>query len=340
MNKRLKISTFNLYNLQLPNRSMYNGKKWSVKEYEGKIKWTADMLKKIDADIIGFQELWHPEALQKAFEVAGLNEDYELVTLLTNNAVNVALAVRKPLSIVHKKWEAELPEELKLKKSRKSYGNEPPYKIDIRIKKYSRPLLRANIKLNENINITCFVTHLKSKLPMRITNENHYDEVKQHSSAIGHALSTIRRASESAALRIVLNKEMSNNNKPVILMGDLNDSQQSVTTSIISGDPTYKLFHKSRKGSRSDKGLYSVAELQELRSLRDVYYTYIHDGFRESLDHILVSEQFYDYSKNRIWSFQETRIINDHIDDKKGRGFGSDHGIVISTFNFDPESSE
>ena len=334
--KKLKISTFNLFNLQLANKPMYRGKKWTEEEYKGKIDWTASILKKIDADIIGFQELWHPKALEEAFRVAGLLDEYELASTLTANSINVALAVKKPLNIVHKKWEPDMPHELRLKKSKKSYNNEPPYKIDVRIKKYSRPLLRANIKINDHLNITCFVTHLKSKLPMKIYKEPHYDEVKPHADAIGYALSSIRRASESAALRIVLNKEMQGNNRPVLLMGDLNDSQLSVTTSIISGDPKHKLFQKSGKGEKSDKGLYSVATMQELRSLRDVYYTYIHDGFRESLDHILVSEQFYDYSDNRIWSFEETRIINDHIDDKKGIGFGSDHGVVVSTFNYDP----
>lgn len=315
---------------------MYRGKKWSSEDYNGKIEWTASILKKIDADIIGFQELWHPDALNEAFEKAELLNDYELATTLTRGSINVALAVKKPLNIVHKKWEEEMPEELKLKKSKKSFGNEPPYKIDVRIKKYSRPLLRVNIKYNNDINIICYVTHLKSKLPMRIDGESHYEEVKDHDDAIGYALSSIRRASEAAALRIVLNKEMNNNNKPVIVMGDLNDSQLNVTTSIISGDPKHRLFQKSRTGYKSDKGLYSVATMQELRSLRDVYYTYIHDGFRESLDHILVSEQFYDYSNNKIWSFQETRIINDHIDDRKGVGYGSDHGVVISTFDHNP----
>jgi len=334
--EKLKICTFNLYNLHLPNEPMYRGRMWTEEQYRGKIEWTANILKKIDADIIGFQELWHPDALERAFEVADLIDDYEFATRLTSNSINVALAVKRPLDIVHRRWETDMPEELKLKKSKRSYGNEPPYKIDIRINKYSRPLLRVNVKFNDDLNITCFVTHLKSKLAMDISREPHYDEIKPHEDAIGYALSSIRRASESAALRIVLNKEMKNNNKPVILMGDLNDSQKSVTTSIITGDPKYRLFYKSGIGRNSDKGLYSVAEMQELRSLRDVYYTYIHDGFRESLDHILVSEQFYDYSRNRIWSFEETRIINDHLDDRKGIGYGSDHAVVVSTFNFDP----
>jgi predicted extracellular nuclease len=49
--------------------------------------------------------------------------------------------------------------------------------------------------------------------------------------------------------------------------------------------------------------------MQQLRSFRDVYYTYIHEGFRTTLDHILVSEQFYDYSDKHKWTFRELRPL-------------------------------
>ena len=66
----LKFATFNLYNLQIPNELMYHNNKYTKAQYEKKIKWTAGLLKKIDADIIGFQELWHPNALKEAFVAA------------------------------------------------------------------------------------------------------------------------------------------------------------------------------------------------------------------------------------------------------------------------------
>ena len=78
--KDLTFATCNLYNLQLPGRPMYQGRIYSQEEYDAKIGWTAHMLRSIDADIIGFQELWSPEALVEAFDVAGLTEAYELVT--------------------------------------------------------------------------------------------------------------------------------------------------------------------------------------------------------------------------------------------------------------------
>jgi endonuclease/exonuclease/phosphatase (EEP) superfamily protein YafD len=44
------------------------------------------------------------------------------------------------------------------------------------------------------------------------------------SKALGHARSLIIRAAESAAVRCILVDEMRNNSRPVIVLGDLNDS--------------------------------------------------------------------------------------------------------------------
>ena len=50
----LKFATFNLFNLQLPGVSMYRGKKYTQADYDAKIAWTAETLRKLDADVIGF----------------------------------------------------------------------------------------------------------------------------------------------------------------------------------------------------------------------------------------------------------------------------------------------
>lgn len=55
--QQIKFATFNLYNLQLPGRPMYGSKTYTKQQYEQKTAWTADILKQMDADIIGFQEL-------------------------------------------------------------------------------------------------------------------------------------------------------------------------------------------------------------------------------------------------------------------------------------------
>jgi len=337
----IKFASFNLNNLQLPGKPMYHGNTYTPKQYDRKIAWTADMLTELDADIIGFQELWHPDALKDAFKEAGLDQDYKLVTKLFSGSIATALAVRTRHQVKKKKWIEKFPKELVLKK-RKSASGEPEYKISVSADSFSRAVLRAEIQPSQGSkkppSIVFYVAHLKSKLPMSLDKEEaKKPSVKKHSTAIGSALSTIRRAAEAAALRVVLNKEMKSTKTPVVVIGDLNDNQLSVTTAIISADPSYRPYATSLKGQASDTGLYAVAALQEYRSLRDVYYTYLHNNRRESLDHILVSEQFYDYSRNRKWSFKEMRVINDHLDnDKKVNKLATDHGTMCATFVYSP----
>jgi endonuclease/exonuclease/phosphatase family metal-dependent hydrolase len=292
-------------------------------------------LKELKPDIIGFQELWHPNCLRDIFSEADLDSQYELVTTgSSTGSISSALAIRSPNQKLYTRWIKDFPSELVLKK-RLSGSNLPDYEISIDVGRFSRAILRVTVGPDTGPNIVVLVAHLKSKRPMSLdSTESSNNAIRPHSSAIGYALSTIRRTAEAAALRVILNKIMRDTHTPVIAMGDLNDSQLSVTTAIITGQPKYRLFESSRIGNRSDRGLYSVANLQEYRSLRDVYYTYIHNSQRESLDHILVSEQFYDYSSNRVWSFKEARIINDHLDDNKRAT--SDHGIVCATFEHNP----
>ena len=86
-----------------------------------------------------------------------------------------------------------------------------------------------------------------------------------------------------------------------------------------------------------DNGLYTAQTLQEYRDSRDVYYTHVHQDLRESLDHILVSEQFYDNSRDRLWVFDGLAINNDHLNHEVHRENGTgDHGLVRVSFRHDP----
>lgn len=152
-------------------------------------------------------------------------------------------------------------------------------------------------------------------------------------NALGAALSAIRRNAEAAAFRMVLNSAMDTTATPVVVLGDLNDAQLAVPLEIISGARKYRLFASSGAGTRSSKGLYAAATLQEYRSLRDVYYTHIHEGVRESLDHVLVSQHFYDYATAAVWTFREMRVFNDHLEDEDEDKSVSDHAIVKVVFD-------
>ena len=190
--------------------------------------------------------------------------------------------------------------------------------------------------------VTVMVAHLKSKGPNRLSFADPRPQVlREHPNIARSATSHIRRVMEAAALRVTLDDRMAAENEaelsPLVLLGDLNDDTLSITNELISDRPGYRLIEKSRTGLTSDKGLYTVEQLQQYRSLRHVYYTHIFENKRESLDHIMVSEEFYDHSRKRHWSFREMEVLNDHLNREAFEELGSnDHGIVRAYFDWNP----
>jgi Endonuclease/Exonuclease/phosphatase family len=332
------IATFNLYNLNLPGRALYRGEPWTGVEYAHKLAFTAIQLGQAQADIVGLQELWHRDALVGVLEQAGLENEFEPLAPADAKGTRIVCAaiVRKGLRVGEPRWIEDFPEGFLLESKGDDRQARKAGAIRIGIRKFSRPVLRFDVKLHpKHPPAQVYVCHFKSKLPTQIDDEDWFgDAYKPHRTALGAALSTIRRTTEAAALRFLLTGEMKTNDVPVIVLGDINDGQHSNTANILTEQPRY-LTGDATGGSGN--ALYTAQTLQEYRDTRDVYYTHVHDDLRESLDHILVSEQFYDHGKKRIWLFDGLAIANDHLDIDDHRAHGSgDHGIVRVRFRYKP----
>ena len=337
--KDISFATFNLYNLQMPGVKWYKNV-YSEAAYGEKIEWSAGMLARLDADVIAFQELWSPQCLVDLFEAAGLAEEYTL-HFIKDKWYNIAIAaaVRKPWMVVARENHKNFPSNINLNKPRSEDGEDD--ELEITIDRFSRTILQLAINHEDNQagrkgalpNIEVFVTHLKSKKPTLLPTRSR--ALKGHQEAIGSAISTIRRTAEAAALRVLLTRQMKQTDRPVVVLGDLNDGTLSNTLSILTQQPPWRMYESSRVGNRNDVGLYTASVLQQMRSLRDVYYTHEFKGIQEVIDHVLVSEQFYDHSDRRLWSFQEMRVWNDYVEDGDKRT--SDHGVVCARFLYDPQ---
>lgn len=312
---------------------------WSEEEYAKKITWSARTIQQLQAKVWGFQELWHYEAIEKVFETAGIKEQYDFLVPEGHNGKKIVCgaAVEKGWLEGKPVWIKDFPDKFRLQSS----GEDPQTPdISVAIKEFSRPVLKFKIKPKaDSPAISVYVAHLKSKRPTDLYREDWYkndvDFYKKHAVGLGAAISTIRRSAEAAALRMLLIEELKNTNTPLVVLGDLNDGEFSNTLNILTGQPNYLLSGLSRGGS--DTGLYAVGTLQKYRSHRDVYYTHIYQNTLESLDHILVSQEFYDNSRKRIWAYKGMEILNDHLNDDKHKETGSsDHGVVKATFEYRP----
>jgi len=334
----LSFGTFNLYNLNEPGLAMYgNQSGWAQAQYDNKIAWAAGILKTMAADVWGVQELWHRQSLHNVFARARLASRYKLLVPAGHAGQRIVCgaAVRKEILVGEPEWITDFPADFVLR----SGGDDAQTSdIAVQVNTFSRPVLHFEVQPRANgRRIHVYVCHLKSKRPAQVFREAWYSKPTHgaHAEAIGAAISTIRRTAEAAALRMLLTERMKGTDTPVVVLGDLNDSQLSNTLNILTGQPNYLLSGLQTGGSDTD--LYSTATLQEYRSLRDVYYSHVHQNVKESLDHILVSQEFYDNSKKRLWAFDGMEIANDHLNHERHKDDGStDHGIVRASFFYKP----
>ena len=317
---------------------------YSDAEYAAKIDWAAAMLHRLDADVIAFQEVWAREALEAIFEKAGLADSYRRVFIADAawDGVAVACAVRAPWEVRAVARHKAFPAAMRLRKRKQSMAEiraAPPAAdrerdaaaarvvgpsqedegVRVEIDEFARSVLQVTVGHGRASRpavppVEVFCAHLKSKLATPLDDPEYDDPVvRPHRVALGSALSTIRRIAEATALRIILDGATAGGDTPVVALGDLNDGQFSDTLAVLSGQPSFRVVATSTAGRRSDTGLFSGVQLQQLRSLRDVYYTHEFRDVREVIDHVLVSEQFYDWSDRRLWAFREMRFFNDHV---------------------------
>lgn len=341
----LVFATFNLYNLNLPGAPIYSDRDgWSPAEYARKVDWTAMRLRALQADVIGFQEVWSVAALTACFEAAGLAGDYDIVARETRPArIQVAVAARKGLLVGEPEWIERFPPDVRFEGLEEAA--DAAERVSVTISQFSRPPLRVRIRPRGRDpappEITLYVLHLKSKGPAWLrTAPPRAPVLEEHGRIARSVVSHVRRIVEAGAMRAILDGAMKGNSDPFVVLGDLNDGTQSVSTELLTGDPGYRFMVKSRAGSRSDAGLYTVEKLQQLRSFRHVYFTHIYRQKMESLDHILVSDAFYDHADIRQWSFRDMIVYNDHLvlDSRRDRVAvgANDHGIVRAAFDWNP----
>jgi endonuclease/exonuclease/phosphatase family metal-dependent hydrolase len=241
---RVTFASCNLFNINLPRLSVYSDRDgWDQEAYDKKVAWTEQMINTVDADVWGFQELWHARALKDVFNEVELEGEHALLVSPGHVGESIVCtgAVREDIQVDEPEWIHNSPEKFRLG----SGGDDPQTGgIAVSIQSFSRPVLHFRVKPRANgKTVSVYVAHFKSKAPSKIYLEDWYRSDKnyytRYSSALGAAASTIRRTAEAGALPMMLTEEMKGNESPVVVLGDLNDSQHSNTINILTGQPNY-----------------------------------------------------------------------------------------------------
>ena len=316
----LKIATFNTMNLALPDRDTYPGERLTPAAYEKKADWTAGLLKEMDADFVGFQEVFHKAALEDVLARTG-RYPHAVVDLAdeTQNLPRVGFVSRLP--VLKTEVIRDFPPEARLD----VMGQALPFHS------FHRPVFQVWVELPGGRPAVIMVVHLKSKRPMV---EEGHDRRDPWELARGQARSLVLRACEAAALRWIVLHQIRHSETPLVLLGDLNDATHAVTSDILQGDHPQRYYPPDVKKRLWDILLYSCGDLQVRKSYKDVYYTHLHDSHYESLDHIFVSQEFVADNPRHVAYVEYMRLYNDHLldpalTDEMPRPWVSDHGAGV-----------
>lgn len=300
MTRDITIASFNVKNLIGPEREYYKFMEYSKNEYSWKSDWLAEQVARMDADIVGFQEIFERDALRdvlKQANRAGAEANAEhmsgkitrvLRTLkyrgydlgadqvaFAPNSNDGAPGQRRPgLAILSRFGFAEPPEviqdladPIEIAFSDMGGGDGGTY----RMRRTSRPILKARVPMGGSV-VTVFNCHLKSKLGEFVRPEGtayapeadltNYDAVGR---ALGAGRAAMRRMAEAWVLRRAIVAELEQN-RPVIVMGDFNDGEHAVSTEIISGEAPFKNYsYMLRHDAKDPRDRYSDEENRSIR---------------------------------------------------------------------------
>lgn len=293
------VATFNVKNLIGPDKVYYPFEQLTPEAHAWKCDWLSDQLLQMDADIVGFQEIFEEDALihvirdcdAKGHEInemsqPGKDKRYRKRAIYRNLKyrpygpdLHVAYApnihnreedgLRRPGVATLSRYpirESEIIQDISHDPIKTGFdqlggGEAGSWRLDT----LSRPILRVLIDVDGR-EVTVLNTHLKSKL-------GEFDRAEDGSrpaadllsyDPIGRAMGTLRaalrRMGEALALRRTVLDELAQG-RPVIVLGDMNDALTSVSSEIIAGESPFKNYSWTRRhDARHENDRYTADE--------------------------------------------------------------------------------
>ena len=314
----LQLASCNALNLASPGRLFYdNQDPYSADEYARKIDWLGVQIRRLNADVIAFQEVWDEAALRDAVAASGLRYPHLAAPGAEAGASGtprVGIASRWPVRelVSHREF---APAQIV---AVPDIGEQ---------RAFERPILEALVEMpGSRGTLRVLVAHLKSTRP-KFLQDSAGQPTEDRDDAAIQARATLRsltiRAAEAVALRVIVHARLARTREPLVLMGDLNDGPHAVTTQIVAATQAIAYDRAAR-----DSALFHALDVQSDATIRrDVAYSHVHQGWPEVLDQIWVSEEFVAASRFAIGEVKRVEYFNDHLQDGRDRIY-SDHGLV------------
>ena len=276
------VATFNLENLNRPGVFYVerDDPPYDDVSFETKCNWIGSILDEGRVDLAGLQEVFSFEAVEAAVRKSKHMTSAGTPTVLAPGTEGRANEVQKAngrieangpfvglattLPVLSSESIVAFPSNVVL---RIPFGvhDSPTDIVTLPINRFERAVLRARVTLPGDVPATVLVAHLKSKRPKFLPGEDKKDPFVQ---ALG-----------ATRLIVIAGRE----GRAAHRLGDLNDDLSAVTTQVIAGDEPPPFFKREQKQRLWDVLMYSVHDIQEAQSYRDVSYTHIFNGRYELL---------------------------------------------------------
>lgn len=324
--KQFYIATANLLNFANPDRIYYdNAPAYDQKTYQRKLSGLTELLAKAHADIIAVQEVWDSDALEALALSLGFKPEHVVAPLASNDSANLYTqgqgAKNTPAVGIISRFEqieTTILEDIKPKAiidvpdvGLYEHFNRPP--LLLRVNAFGQP-------------ITIITAHLKSKRAYHLRDDNGQllEDIDDPNVRVRAKLRSLcMRAAEAASIRMSIIERLHHTREPLILLGDMNDVTDSVTTQLMTetGEVNYDK-------SMRDVALFDAARIQSRYGwMKDMAYTHIYQGMPEVIDQLFVSEEFLPDSKFALGAVERVDYFNDHLKwDYIDRA--TDHGII------------
>lgn len=267
--------TLNAYNLRRPKK---NASEKDRLQYQSKLLAFAEHIDEIEADVVALQEIFDDGSLDDLTEVVGQVQErkwnFSIADKGDSRGIHTAIISPYEIKDAHDIVEMNpaLPE---VRSARDSV-----------VTRLGRAALAATVEV-EGIDVDIVAAHLKSQLDI-------YEGGRQHTSdmteeAVTEVSTHTKRLYEAGSLRIDVATiiDGKGNEKPVVVMGDLNADRDAPSTKVLLGPDGSEMGTSAAE--KPDKGdadrLFNMTEV--LPEGED--WTIKHGGEGHVYDHILAT---------------------------------------------------
>ena len=317
MTQNFKVATFNLFNYAEPPSAFYEQDSiYRLDQWQKKEAWIANQLEAMDADIVGFQEVFSPDALAQLTQDLG----YQYFSIIEKPQAK-GFVFHSPVVALASKFPILEASAVSLQSAVKHLPN---IASDF---EFSRQPLKAVIDIKDFGKCAVYVVHLKSQRPFELKiahndNSNNTAVLTATLQSRGRWLSAIQRGNEASVLNFDMAETSFQKKLPVIFMGDLNDVLSSsplcqfISPAEIQHIPPQliKSLDERDKHFIQSFQLYDAFELMESpiqSSVRPV--THFHGNEQGILDYILLSPEFHlDFDWN-MGEVVKCQTLNRHL---------------------------